>query len=64
MAVLHIKDGVLTDRPTDRPTDLLTNIVMYRAGEVQLKTHHKVFVIVKSFWRGDRTTIKRGAPSS
>ena len=39
MAVLH--DGVLTDRPTDkqtnRPMDLPTDIVMYRAAEVQIK---------------------------
>ena len=37
MAVLHIEDGVLTDQPPDRLTNLLTNIVAYRAAEVQLK---------------------------
>ena len=41
MAVLHIEDGVptnrLTDQQTDRLTNLLTDIVTYRAAEVQLK---------------------------
>ena len=45
MAVLHMEDGVPTDRPTDRPTDLPTNIITYKAAEVQLKlegTHYRI----------------------
>ena len=34
MVMLHIEHSV----PTDRPSDLLTDIVTYRAAEVQLKT--------------------------
>ena len=40
LAMLHIEDGVQTDQPTDRPTDrptgLPSDIVTYRAAEVQL----------------------------